>query len=687
MKRELTFLVWCIAFMGLTGCASKQFNSERKNVKLDKDAYYPELVQMNDDKSSLVNPSLGLVRGTELTEPIVHKKLGVECWAVNKYVDFMGGEVPATVHPNLWRMEKLNNYNGIYQVYPAPVEGSDNKNGVIYQARSYDISTMSFIKGKKGWIIIDPLTSVESASVAWEKFKQYVDPKAKISAVLFTHSHVDHYMGFVGIVSPEDILRVTQERYSDNMLGKGKVLVVAPEGFYEEAISENLYLGNSMERRASYMYGIYLPKDEYGQVGAGLGKAVGLSAGQLIEPSFEVKTGKDKTAELTIDGLSVTFQNAPGTEAPAEFHVFFNDYKVLCPGENICYTMHNLLTPRGAKVRDPKAFAQAIDGSIDIINQKWGGNINAIIGVHHWPTWGTENCMSLMEKQRDMYFFFNDQVIRLMNKGMNMEEIAEMFRLPASLASEYYNRGYYGTLNHNAKAVFQRYAGWWDGNPANYFKYPDVEVAKRMVNDMGGEKALLKKAISYFKKGDYRWTIELTRHLVFFNPKNEQARYLQADAFEQLAYSFEAATWRNIFLSAAFELRNIPQTAFKGKPAEFIAKASLTLTTLTPHYIFEYYSILLDGFRAADVDQIWNVKIGKEIHQIHLKNGVLHHKEISKPIKDVIEYASVQEFSKDFHDTMIAFTEGKETSSPLKGLYQYFDTFNLCWNIIEPLSE
>ena len=595
-------------------------------------------------------------------------------------------DTPSTVHPNLWRMEKLNNYNGIYQAYPAPEEGSDNKNGIVYQVRSYDISTMSLIRGKEGWIVIDPLTSVFSAKLAWENFKKYVDPQAKISAVLITHSHVDHYMGFVGIVDPKDILYVSQENYSDKMLNKGKVLVVAPNGFYEEAISENLYLGNSMERRASYMYGIYLPKDEYGQVGAGLGKSVGLSPGHLFQPSFELKPGKDKTAKLTIDGLSFTFLDVPGTEAPAEFHIFLNDYKILCPGENVSYTMHNLLTPRGAKVRDPKAFAKAIDNSIDIIEKEWGGNLEAIIGVHHWPTWGNENCMTMLEKQRDMYYFFNDQVISLMNKGMNMEEIAEIFYLPKSLAGEYYNRGYYGTLNHNAKAVFQRYAGWWDGNPANYFKYPDVEVAKRMVKDMGGEKALLKKAKQYFKKGDYRWTIELTRHLVFNNPENEQARYLQADAFEQLAYSFEAATWRNIFLSAAFELRHIPQARFKGTPEEFIAKAALSLKSLTPHYIFEYYSILLDGFKAQNVDQTWCLKIGKEIHQIHLKNGVLHHKQISKASNDVIEYASVEEFSEDFQATMLSVLKDDNAEHKLKGLYKYLDTFNLSWNIIEPLE-
>ncbi|MBR5297677.1 MAG: MBL fold metallo-hydrolase, partial [Parabacteroides sp.] len=521
----------------------------------------------------------------------------------------------------------------------------------------------------------------------WEIFKANIDPDAKVRAVIISHSHVDHYMGLSGVINPSDILRTTQEKYTDSLLDSGKVLVIAPNGFYEEAISENLYLGTSMGRRSNYMYGMYLPVDECGSIGAGLGKSVSMSTGSLVKPSFELKTSKSKTTHLMIDGLSLTFLDTPNTEAPAEFHIFFNDYKILCPGENISHTMHNLLTPRGAKVRDPKAFGKAIDKSIEIIQQNWKGEINAIIGVHHWPTWDKEPCFTLMEKQRDMYYFFNDQVIRLMNKGMNMEEIAEIFHLPSTLGNEYYNRGYYGTLNHNVKAVYQLYAGWWDGNPSNYFKYPDEEVAKRMVEDMGGERSLLKKAKSYFDKGDYRWTIELTKHLVFYNPKNEQARYLQADAFEQLAYACEAGTWRNIFLSAAFELRHIKQSLFKGTDEEFLTRTVRSISSLPPHYIFEYFSVLLDGFKADGVDRVWNVKIANETHQLSLKNGVLHHKEVTNVQGEVMNFDSVQAFSKDFHANMMAVIKGTEAHSPLYDLYQYFDTFNLTWNIIEPLSK
>lgn len=685
-KKRVTILALLPLF--LIGCYNDTFTSERKLKKLN-DEYYPAISPMNEENQDVENVNRGFIEGTELTEPIKLGNTDISTWNINQYIDHMHGDAPATVHPNLWRMEKLNNCNGLYQVYPKPADNAssnDLKDGIVYQIRTYDISTMSIIKSKNGWIIIDPLNSVDAARKGWEIFKENIDPDAKLRAVIISHSHVDHYMGLKGVVDPANILRTTQSKYSDKMLNGDKVLVIAPNGFYEEAISENLYLGNSMERRATYMYGMALPVDECGSVGAGLGKNVSLSSGSLVEPSFEIKVEEGKMYNMSIDGLSISFLDAPNTEAPAEFHIFFNDYKIMCPGENITYTMHNLLTPRGAKVRDPKAFGKAIDKSIDYIAKSWDGRINAIIGVHHWPTWGNQECHTIMEKQRDMYYFFNDQVIRLMNKGMNMEEIAEIFQLPSTLGSEYYNRGYYGTLNHNVKAVFQRYAGWWDGNPANYFKYPDAEVAKRMVNDMGGEKVMLKKAKEYFDKGDYRWTVELTRHLVFNNPENDQARYLQADAFEQLAYACEAGTWRNIFLSAAFELRHISQSQFKGTTDEFIKRATFSLTNLTPHYAFEYYSILLDGFRADGVDKEWIIKIGNDTHKLHLKNGVLHHNEISNGDSSAITFASMNEFAKDFNTNMSAVVNGQTTNSPLYELYQYFDTFNLAWNIIEPLK-
>lgn len=666
-------------------------NAERKEVKLNGD-YYPTPID-RDVNDGVDNVYRGFVEGTTLTKEIVEES-GYVSWKLPAY-SFIQGDSPETVHPVLWRMEKLNNVSGLFQVLPKVEKGG--KDGVIYQVRGYDIATTSFIKGEDGWIIIDPMSGAANAAEAWRVFKENVDPAAKVSAIIITHSHVDHYNGVVGIVGLDDIWRVSQEEYMELTKDPAKLreargektLVVAPDGFFDEAISENLYLGNSMIRRAIYMYGMALPIDQYGHIGSGLGKTASPASGVLIQPSFELIPQQDGLLEMTIDGLSFLFQNVPGTEAPAEFHVFCKDYKALCPGENVTQTMHNLLTSRGAKVRDAKAFAVAIDDAKNIALDYFDGTIDVIIGTHHWPTWGNEECLELLTKQRDMYYFFNNQVIHMINKGMNMEEIAEEFELPETLGNEFYNRGYYGTLSHDVKAVFQRYVGWWDGNPANYFKYPEVEAAKRYVSDMGGEDVVLKKAKEYFIKGDYRWTVEMTKQLVFNNPENMEARYLQADALEQLGYSFESGTWRNIFLTGAQDLRK-PNP--KVPNSMIIAFNVKNIIHMPAGHIFEYFSILLDGSKAGkdEADCSKNVKVGEEYFNLHLVNGVLHHKRI-EPVEDAVVFADVKALVDDYAARMAAMNpdtpsdQSVEGNSPLDDFYKYFEIFNPLWNIIEPL--
>lgn len=676
-----------------------------------KTAYYPP-----EDKiiSTAVDEKFakeGYVDNTALTEPIM--KENVVVWDMSSY-KFMDEQNPGTVNPILWSHEKLNNNNGLFQVWPRLTKGGSGGN--IYQIRTYDLATMTFIKTttEHYWIVIDPLGGSETAAKGWKCFKDHVDKNAEIYAILITHSHVDHYKGVLELIDYDrkyegkkgkTIKKTTQKDYNDHV-GSDEVLVIAPNGFYEEAISENLYLGNCMARRATYMYGSLLPRNAQGQVGAGLGKTVGATSGTLPKPSFELKMedGK-KTKQLTIGGLRVTFQDVPGTEAPAEFHIYFDDHKALCPGENITHTMHNLLTSRGAKVRDPKAFASAINDAIKLF-----GDVEVIIGTHHWPTWkyldnnkpGENLCLKLMEKQRDMYQFFNDQVIRMVNKGMNMEEIAETFALPDSLDNELFNRGFYGSISHNVKAVVQRYVGWWDGNPANYFKYPDAEVAKRFVECMGGESDVLNKAIAYFDKGDYRWTVELTKQLVFYNPANENARFLQADALEQLAYSFENATWRNIFLTGAMELRGT-ENEEKDEPISptkiFIDTATETIKTLSPFYIFEYFSTLIKGKEAEDADLEYHIIIGGYDQFIaKLKNGVLRYMDDytvgqSQALLGIevfsISYKDVNDFAQSFQSNMYNIHEidSKAQTDGMMDLYRYFDILDAKWNIIEPLAK
>lgn len=659
-------------------------DAERKLYKID-DTYYPVVTDdMFDDNNNNTEKDAqnGYIEETCLNGAIENS------FDITKYESFMNEEVaPATVHPNLWRMERLNNYNGLFKVLSGEV-------GVmIYQIRTFDLATMSFVRLglKNHWLVIDPLGNINTAKKAIDTFKKQ-EPYSIIKAVIITHSHIDHYNGLKAVLDAENatILQVKEGGNFDT-IGEGQMLVVAPNGFYEESLSENLFLGNCMGRRATYMYGNSLPVDKYGHVGAGLGKTVGLSVGVLLKPSIEIGNKDGDFTKLEVEGIKFTFQNVPGTEAPAEFHVFIDTYKALCPGENVCKTMHNLLTPRGAKVRDPKAFGKAINDAIEYIETYWENECDVIIGTHHWPTWGTTCCMNLLAKQRDMYYFFNDQVIRLLNKGMNMEEIAECFYLPDSLNREYFNRGYYGTINHNVKAVVQRYVGWWDGNPANYFKYPDTEVAKRFITDMGGEDAVLSKAYDYFSIGDYRWTVELTRQVVFYNPRNTIARCLQADALEQLAYSFEAGTWRNIYLTAAFELRGIPM-GLKSDATEvdYIIQATASIKTLTPKFIFEYLATLLDGFKASEENKKWYIKIGEEKWLVDLSNGVLHSKDISQSSTDsqFIVFEGVEDFANDFYVTMNALLNNPlDTSGKLSSFYKFIDAHNPMWNIIEPLKQ
>lgn len=673
-----------------------------KRVKLTND-YYPAPLE-KDPTPEFENALRGYVEGTALNDTIwFNKKAGIPAWNMPSY-QIIKGQAPSTVHPTLWTMEQLNNINGLFQAWPKVEEGG--KQGLIYQVRSYDLATMSIIKGKTGWIVVDPLTGVENATRAWEVFKQHVDAHPKVSAVIFTHCHVDHYKGIEAIVSADSIWEIAQEDYQKIMnnpkkiakKSNGKVLVIAPQGFYDEAISENLYLGNSMLRRGSYMYGSFLPVDTCQNVGVGLGKRVYTSSGSLLAPSFEVIPGADGTKEMVIDGLHFLFQNAPGTEAPAEFHFLIKEYKALCPGENITHTMHNLLTPRGAKVRNAKAFGDVIHKTMQLADTYFDGEINVLLGVHHWPTWGTKACKELMTKQRDLYYYFNNQVIHMLNKGMNMNEIAESFTLPIELSNEYYLRGYYGTINHNVKAVAQFYMGWWDGNPANYFTYPDAEVAKRFVADMGGEEAVLSKAHEYFDKGDFRWTVELTKQLVFNNPQNKEARYLQADALEQLGYSFEAGTWRNIFLTGASDLRTGGLSGFRTNEQTIGAMAA-NLRTMQPEKIFEYFAILLDGSKvgAKRTNLAVTLKIADAYYLLHVYNGVLHAESIDADAsltENIETFKDVDDFVDDFVARMTRlFPNGASQAiqqpiptSVLDDIYANFELFDIGWNIIEPLK-
>ncbi len=442
---------------------------------------------------------------------------------INQY-SFITGKAPDTVHPGLWRQSQLNQKNGLFKV----TEG-------IYQVRNFDLANMTFVRSKTGWIVIDPLLSPATAKAA----KKLVDEKLgklPVSAVLITHSHVDHFGGIRGIVSEQDYQ-------------SGKIPIYAPEGFFEHAISENVMAGNAMLRRASYMFGNLLDKNAQGTVGSGLGQTVSSGEPSVLPPMHSISASEGESK--IIDGLEVEFIYTPESEAPAEMVFYFPKYRALCQAEIINRTFHNLYTLRGAKVRNGQKWSEYID----LVIQKWGKKTDISFGTHHWPTWGKEKIVDFWRKQRDLYRFVHDQTMRLANKGMTPKEIAEVLTLPKSLSQEFYNRDYYGALSHNIKAQYQLYFGWFDGNPANLNPLPATEVGKKYVALAGGANALLDKAQAAFDKGEYRWVAELVNHLVFAEPNNKSARKLLADTYEQLGYVAESGPWRNFYLSGAKELR------------------------------------------------------------------------------------------------------------------------------------
>jgi alkyl sulfatase BDS1-like metallo-beta-lactamase superfamily hydrolase len=509
-------------------------------------------------------------------------------WSMAPY-RFLDGDRPDTVHPGLWRQAKLNARHGLYEVVPG-----------IYQVRGFDLSTITFVEGATGYIVIDPLTSAEPAATALALMRRERGDKP-VMAVIYTHCHVDHYGGVRGVLSDEDIARGLE--------------IIAPEGFLKHAVSENVLLGNVMGRRATYMYGALLDKDARGHVDCGLGKSVSRGSVSLVPPTRSIRSTGER---LTIDGVEIVFQMTPDTEAPAEMNFYFPQHRALCIAENCTCHMHNVYTPRGAQIRDARGWSHYIDEALRL----FGDDVEALFASHHWPRWGNAAIGDFLIKQRDLYKFIHDQTLRLANHGLTPVEIAETLRLPPGLAAEWYTRGFYGTLNHNAKAVYQRYLGAFDGNPANLHPLPPVDAGRRYVDAMGGATALLATARAAYDAGDYRWVAELVNHLVFADPGNTAARMLQADALEQLGYQAESGPWRDFYLTGALELRNPrPQS---DTPRQ---GAICQLHALPANALLEALAVRLNDERAAKMALSLTVHFSDvgETWQLSVSNAVLHH--------------------------------------------------------------
>jgi alkyl sulfatase BDS1-like metallo-beta-lactamase superfamily hydrolase len=444
---------------------------------------------------------------------------------VNRYAFVEPGSVnPDTVHPSLWRQAQLNGIHGLFEVAPG-----------VWQARGYDISNVTFVAGATGWIVIDPLTVEPCARACLDLANAHLGERPVV-AVIYTHSHSDHFGGVLGVTNAEEV-------------AAGRCRIIAPEGFMRETVGENVIAGFAMTRRAAYQFGPLLPAGPRTHVDCGLGKAIPFWPSGLLAPTEEIHaTGE----ELVVDGVRIVFQLAPESEAPAEMQFFFPDHGWLCTAENCTHTMHNLVPIRGALVRDALKWSKYVNEMIEM----FGGSVELMFASHHWPRWGRENVLTYLARQRDLYRWMHDQTMRHANQGLTGVEIAELLELPPEFAGHADTTGYYGHLAHNVKAVYQRYLSWYDGNPANLWKLPPVDAGRRYVELAGGADALLAAARRGFDAGDFRWVAELVNHLVFADPANTEARELQADTLEQLGYQSESATFRNAYLTGAQELRN-----------------------------------------------------------------------------------------------------------------------------------
>lgn len=502
---------------------------------------------------------------------------------------FLEGDAPDTVNPSLWRQSQLNGlHTGLYEV----TDG-------IYQVRGFDLSNMTLIRGQKGWIVVDPLTSAEPVRAGIELANKHLGARP-VSAVVITHSHADHFGGILGAVTAEQVR-------------SGEVPLVAPAGLTLEAISENVVAGNAMVRRAGYMFGKLLPANERGFVSSGLGTTFSSGTAGLLPPNRAIT---EDVTKMTLDGVDFVFHNVPEAEAPVEVLFYLPQFKALQMAEITSQQMHNVYTIRGAKIRDARLWSQHIHQAL----AAFGDDAEILFASHHWPIWGQKELKTFLTKQRDLYKFIHDQTMKLANEGYTKEEIAEKIELPDSLAKEFYNRGYYGTVSHNSRAVYTSYLGYFDGNPATLDPLPQSEAAKKYVEFMGGADEVLRKARQTFDRGEYRWTATVLNDLVFAEPTNEAAKNLLADTLEQLGYQAESGPWRNFYLTGAMELRNGVVEGPSADLSKLVLAASVDM-------IFNALAVRVDPERAmaedglsvnlsfTDTDEKWVAT---------LSNGVLH---------------------------------------------------------------
>ena len=552
-----------------------------------------------EDTSEYENATRGLIDAPEVLE--LKDSNGNVIWSQAAY-SFLDDyeEAPDTVNPSLWENTRNNHAYGLFEVW----EG-------IYQVRGYDMANLTLIEGDTGWIVFDPLMSVECTQAAMQLVEKNLGQRP-IKAVIISHCHVDHYGGIKGIMTSEEA--ADSSLPLEVQLASGKIPIIVPEGFAEHAVSENVYAGKAMSRRANYQYGVLLEAGVTGKLAMGIG--IGQSTGTVsfIMPTYEIK----ETGETyVIDGVELEFQLTPGTEAPAEMNIWLPELKALWVAENCTGTLHNLYTLRGAQVRDGAAWAGYITEAIS----RYGGEAEVTFQSHNWPHWGKETVNEYLVNTAAVYKFINDQTLTYINQGYTSDEISNMIELPEALEKVWYTRQYYGTVAHNSKAVYQKYMGWYDANPVNLNPLTPSDSAKKWVEYLGDVEKVLRMAKTDFEAGEYQWVAEVTNTIVFADPENEAARLLCADALEQLGYQAESGPWRNAYLTAALELRqgNQAASAVQAQSSGDIQKE------MTATMLFDYMGILLDKAALADRDftiQFTLPDVGEQ-HALQVKNGVV----------------------------------------------------------------